>query len=385
MCALYHCVLVHISELDYDLPPELIAQHPAEPRDSSRLLACDRATQAHQHKRFHDLPAFLRPNDLLVANDTSVINARLHGRKPTGGKVEVLLLRKLDDVTWTALVGGRNVRHVEFLSPSPLGGEAERPGADRHSGRSALWGRGEGVGVSAEVTENPADATFTVRFSEPIEPHLDRLGETPLPPYIHARSSAPERYQTVYARVAGSAAAPTAGLHFTPRLLDQVRDMGVRVAFVTLHVGLDTFKPIDEDEVEAHKIHSEWCELPQATADAINETRQRGGRVIAVGTTSARVLETWGVKRELWADGSRQHSPHASLPTAYSGFTSIYITPGYTWQVVDAMITNFHLPRSTLLAMIGSFMGMDYMRRTYALAIAERYRFYSFGDAMLVV
>jgi S-adenosylmethionine:tRNA ribosyltransferase-isomerase len=358
---------MHISELEYDLPTELIAQHPAEPRDSSRLLACDRATQAHQHRRFHDLPAFLRPNDLLVANDTSVINARLHGRKPTGGKVEVLLLRKLDDVTWTALVGGRNVRHIDF--PPPRWGE----------------GWGEGWKLSAEVTENPADATFTVRFSEPVEPHLDRLGETPLPPYIHERSSAPERYQTVYARVAGSAAAPTAGLHFTPRLLDQVRDMGVRVAFVTLHVGLDTFKPIDEEAVEAHKIHSEWCELPQVTADAINETRQRGGRVIAVGTTSARVLESCSVVR-LLSDASLTEQP-ANLRTVqpYSGFTSIYITPGYAWQVVDAMITNFHLPRSTLLAMIGSFMGMDYMRRTYALAIAERYRFYSFGDAMLIV
>jgi len=384
---------MHISELDYDLPLELIAQHPAEPRDSSRLLACDRATQAHQHRRFHDLPAFLRPNDLLVANDTSVINARLHGRKPSGGKVEVLLLRKLDDVTWTALVGGRNVRQVEFPAPSPLGGEAEGPRSpailDPILGtRSGIGDEAEGrleVGMSAEVTENPAGATFTVRFSEPVEPHLDRLGETPLPPYIHERSSAPERYQTVYARVAGSAAAPTAGLHFTPRLLDQVRDMGVRVAFVTLHVGLDTFKPIDEEAVEAHKIHSEWCELPQVTADAINETRQRGGRVIAVGTTSARVLESCSVVR-LLSDASLTEQP-ANLRTVqpYSGFTSIYITPGYAWQVVDAMITNFHLPRSTLLAMIGSFMGMDYMRRTYALAIAERYRFYSFGDAMLIV
>ena len=259
---------MRVTELDYDLPPELIAQHPAEPRDSSRLLVCDRKTHTHQHKHFYDLPDFLSANDLLVANDTSVINARLHGHKPTGGKAEVLLLRKRDAVTWEALVGGRNVKQVTFDG-----------------------------GITAEVSEQPEQATFLVRFSEPIEPHLSTLGETPLPPYIHEKVSDPQRYQTVYARVAGSAAAPTAGLHFTPQLIERVRSLGVRVAFVTLHVGLDTFKPIDEDEVEAHKIHTEWCELPQATADAINETRQRGGRVIAVGTTSARTLESCYVAR----------------------------------------------------------------------------------------
>ena len=275
---------MHISELDYALPSELIAQYPAEPRDSSRLLVCNGVDRSHRHKHFRDLPEFLRPNDLLVANDTSVINARLHGHKPTGGKVEVLLLRKQDDVTWTALVGGRNVRQVEFISPP--------------SAREVPV-----VRVNADVIENLNEATFTVRFSEPIEPHLATLGETPLPPYIRERSSAPERYQTVYARVAGSAAAPTAGLHFTPQLLGRICSMGVRVAFVTLHVGLDTFKPIDEDKVEEHKIHTEWCELPQATADAIRETRQHGGRVIAVGTTSARVLETWGSERTWMCGG----------------------------------------------------------------------------------
>ncbi len=353
---------MHITELDYHLPSELIAQMPAEPRDSSRLLVCRRADRSHRNKHFRDLPGFLSPNDLLVANDTSVINARLHGHKPTGGKVEVLLLRKQDDVTWTALVGGRNVKRVEFRLSRPEG-----------QGRDAGV---EKAVVTAEVAENPNDATFTVRFSQPIEPHLAQLGETPLPPYIHQKVSDPNRYQTVYARVAGSAAAPTAGLHFTPQLLERVRDMGVRIAFVTLHVGLDTFKPIDEDNVETHKIHTEWCELPQATADAINNTHACGGRVIAVGTTSARVLET---------AGSAIENPKSEIVNPYSGFTSIYITPGYTWKVVDAMITNFHLPRSTLLAMIGSFMGMDFMRETYALAIEQHYRFYSFGDAMLIL
>lgn len=344
--AQYTCRHMHISELDYALPQELIAQHAMEPRDHSRLLVCRRDTQSHQHQHFYDLPAFLSPDDLLVANDTSVINARLHGHKPTGGKVEVLLLRKLDATTWEALVGGRNVKAIVFTDD-----------------------------LTADVALNEDEATFTVRFNQPAEPFLHTLGETPLPPYIHEKLVDPSRYQTVYARVSGSAAAPTAGLHFTPQLLDRVRGMGVRVAFVTLHVGLDTFKPIDEEVVESHKIHTEWCELPPATADAINETRRRGGRVIAVGTTSARVLESAGAIE----------NQQSKIANAYRGDTSIYITPGYTWKVVNAMITNFHLPRSTLLAMIGSFMGMDFMKRTYALAIQERYRFFSFGDAMLIL
>ncbi|MFN4294819.1 MAG: tRNA preQ1(34) S-adenosylmethionine ribosyltransferase-isomerase QueA [Thermoflexales bacterium] len=345
---------MHISELDYELPPELIAQHPVEPRDASRLLVCDRTTQTHQHRHFYDLPEFLRSGDLLVANDTSVINARLRGRKPTGGKVEVLLLRKIDAVTWEALVGGRNVRQIAF----PESGNAGKP-------------------ISAEVVARSGEAAFVVRFSEPIEPHLDALGETPLPPYIHEQLRDPARYQTVYARVAGSAAAPTAGLHFTPQLLERIQAMGARIAFVTLHVGLDTFKPIEEETVEAHKIHAEWCVLPPATAEAINEARAQGGRIVAVGTTSARVLESSAL-------ASTQASSRP-LVQPFSGFTSRYITPGYEWKVVDALITNFHLPRSTLLAMIGAFMGMDFMRRTYALAIRERYRFYSFGDAMLIL
>jgi len=385
---------MHISELDYDLPPALIAQSPAEPRDSSRLLVCDRRTQQHQHRHFRDLPAYLEPNDVLIANDTSVLSARLHGVKPTGGKVEVLLLRKLDDLSWQALVGGRNVKHLEFHGPSLQ----NRIVAD----------------VTGNANANKHDATFTVRFSEPIEPHLATLGETPLPPYIHARVADPGRYQTVYARVAGSAAAPTAGLHFTPRLLDEIREKGVQIAFVTLHVGLDTFKPIDEAVVESHTIHTEWCELPQVTADTINDCRARGGRVIAVGTTSARVLESGGAHRlavltphltprgnetsDMTPDNqgevpnampvraARAKGLHPMQPVqALSGFTQLYITPGYHWRVVDGLITNFHLPRSTLLAMIGSFMGMDFLRQTYALAIKERYRFFSFGDAMLIV
>ncbi|MCS6772940.1 MAG: tRNA preQ1(34) S-adenosylmethionine ribosyltransferase-isomerase QueA [Thermoflexales bacterium] len=333
------------SELDYDLPPELIAQHPIKPRDHARLLVCDRASQTHQHRRFYELPELLRPGDALVMNDTRVLRARLHGHKPTGGKVEVLLLRKQNERTWQALVGGRRVSRILF----------------EH-------------GLEAVVEEQGESGAATLTFNEAIEPHLERLGEVPLPPYIHEPLTDAERYQTVYARVAGSAAAPTAGLHFTQALLQRLEQIGIKLAFVTLHVGLDTFKPIDEETVEAHTIHSEWCELSEDTARVIQQVRGSGGRIVAVGTTSARVLETWAQ--------ARAQNP---AQIGFQGWTSLYITPGYRWLAVDALITNFHLPRSTLLAMIGSFMGMAFMRQSYALAIQNRYRFYSFGDAMLIV
>ncbi len=337
------------SELDYDLPPERIAQHPIEPRDHARLLVCDRSTRTHQHCHFYDLPRFLRSGDLLVANDTSVINARLRAHKPTGGRAEVLLLRKLTDDTWEALVGGRNVRELHFALP-------------------------DGALLRATVAPLPdrAKGAFLVRFEQPVEQYLEQLGEVPLPPYIHTPLHDRTRYQTVYARIAGSAAAPTAGLHFTPQLLERLQAQGVLIAFVTLHIGLDTFKPITEETVESHVIHSEWCQLTPQVAQQIAEVRARGGRVIAVGTTSARVLETAAQT----ADGTVQ---------PFDGFTTLYITPGYRWRVVDALITNFHLPRSTLLAMVGAFMELDWLKETYAEAIAAGYRFYSFGDAMLIL
>ena len=335
---------MHTDELDYTLPPELIAQHPVEPRDTSRLLVIDRAKQSLTHQQFYNIVDLLNPGDLLIANDTSVINARLLGQKPTGGKVEVLLLRKRDERVWEALVGGRRVSQVEF-------------------------GLSDGRTLSAQVLEKLDGPQSLIEFSEAVEPYLARIGSTPLPPYIHERLSDPTRYQTVYARVAGSAAAPTAGLHFTPALLGALQAKGVQVAFVTLHVGLDTFKPIDEDTVEGHAIHSEWCALSEETARLIDTTKRAGARVIAVGTTSTRTLESaWQFDRGAW-----------------NGFTRLFITPGYTWRCVDALITNFHLPRSTLLALVGSFTGMELMRRAYAEAIQERYRFYSFGDAMLIV
>jgi S-adenosylmethionine:tRNA ribosyltransferase-isomerase len=243
-------------------------------------------------------------------------------------------------------------------------------------GQVLFDGAGDGV-LSASVMEKRDGPQSVVRFNQPVEPFLDAIGETPLPPYIREKLQDKTRYQTVYARVAGSAAAPTAGLHFTPRLLDGLRTSGVNLAFVTLHVGLDTFKPIEADEVEKHAIHTEWCELPDATASAIHQAKAQGGRVIAVGTTSMRVLESWG--RQVMRDERR------GISEGWSGFTNIFIRPGFSFKVADALITNFHLPKSTLLALVGAFMGMGLMKRAYDEAIRERYRFYSFGDAMLIV
>ncbi len=334
-------------ELYYDLPAELIAQTPAEPRDSSRLLQLDRATGCISHHVFHDLPTLLRPNDLLVFNQTRVIPARLAGHKPSGGKAEILLLRKLDATRWRALVGGRRVSQVLF----------------------------DGVPLRAEVATGAIggdDTERIVTFTEAVEPWLDRIGALPLPPYIKRQDHANDRYQTIYASVPGSAAAPTAGLHFTHRMLAEAQARGARLAYVTLHVGLDTFKPISTDTVEAHAIHSEWCEVPAATAEAVNSTRLAGGRVFAIGTTSVRTLE------------SAAQTSVGPLQ-AYAGDTRLFITPGYAFKMVDAMITNFHLPRSSLLALVGAFAGLTPMWAAYRAAIEARYRFFSFGDAMVVV
>jgi S-adenosylmethionine:tRNA ribosyltransferase-isomerase len=349
------------TELDYYLPPEQIAQTPIEPRDASRLMVVDRKTGTIKHHIFRDLPMLLHPGDLLVANDSRVIPARLYGRKPSGGKVELLLLRRLDSVTWRGLVGGRNVQVVQL----PIGG---------------------GKSLCATVEQqNAGDADWLIHFEEPVEPYLERVGAMPLPPYIHEELQNPSRYQTVYARVTGSAAAPTAGLHFTPQLIETLSRCGIDMAFVTLNVGLDTFKPIDEDIVERHRIHSEWCELPSETAKSILETRSHAGRIVGVGTTSVRVLETAATATSA-AEASAPVAGSGAHSTIepYQGFTQLYITPGYRYAAVDAIITNFHLPKSTLLAMIVAFMGMELLKTSYDIAIRERYRFYSFGDAMLI-
>lgn len=340
------------SELDYDLPSELIAQHPMEPRDASRLMVIHRHSRTIEHKHFYDLPQYVQAGDLLVANHSQVIPARLIGRKPSGGKAEVLLLRKLDATRWLALVGGRNVKEIVFDQAPDLS-----------------------IVVLPAEQDTPERV---VQFSQPVEAFLDQLGTMPLPPYIQARLNDPTRYQTVYASVAGSAAAPTAGLHFTPALIAKLKAQGVDMAWVTLHVGLDTFKPITEEVVEQHVIHSEWVALPEPTAEAIAQTKAKQRRVLAVGSTSVRVLEAF-------ANGAVTTTAETAQADESAGFTRFYITPGYQFKAVDAIITNFHLPRSTLLAMMGAFMGLDLLKAAYAEAIRERYRFYSFGDAMLIL
>lgn len=334
------------SDFDYPLPESSIAQTPAEPRDSSRLLVLDRDTGKLEHRIFRDVTDYLNAGDLLVLNQTRVIPARIFARKETGGRVELLLLRRRDEVMWEALVGGKGLR----------------------VGKRARVEDGPEV----EILQEMDGSERLIKFSEPIEPYFPKAGNVPLPPYIHEKLEDPERYQTVYAREPGSVAAPTAGLHFTPRLLEELQVKGVRIAEVTLHVGLDTFAPVHEEDPEQHQIHSEWCELTQETADAINEARTRGGRVIAVGTTSVRTLESAAtVGRDV-------------IPP-YTGSTSLFILPGYQFKIVDAMITNFHLPKSTLLMLVSAFAGRERILETYMTAMDEGYRFYSFGDAMLII
>ena len=353
--------MMNTSDFNYHLPESSIAQTPLEPRDASRLLVLHRDSGALEHRIFREIGEYLRPNDLLVLNQTRVIPARIFARKPTGGKVELLLLRRRDLLRWEALVGGKGLR---------LG--------------SKLWVED---GPEATIVEFLDGAERLLLFSEPIEPYFPKVGHVPLPPYIHEKLSDPERYQTVYAREPGSAAAPTAGLHFTPRLLEELQAKGVRIAFVTLHVGLDTFAPVTEEDPKRHKIHTEWCELPQETADAINQTREAGGRVIAVGTTSVRTLETAGRYSELDHSESvdSRISNNEVRISAFTGPTSIYILPGYEFKVVDAMITNFHLPKSTLIMLVSAFAGRERILDVYQTAIREGYRFYSFGDAMLIL
>ena len=351
-----------IEELDYELPPALIAQKPVEPRDSARLLVIHREDGRLEHRIFREIGDYLRPGDLLVANESRVIPARLFARKePTGGKVEILLLRPVEAGLWLALTGGARTRVGTRL-------RIERAG--------------EPTALTAEVVERRERGERLLRFSDDLWHWLDEVGVMPLPPYIHSSLDDPERYQTVYSRTPGSAAAPTAGLHFTPDLLIALRRRGVELAFVTLHVGLDTFRPIEEAEVEAHRIHSEWVRLSPEVAEQINRTKVMGGRIVAVGTTTVRVLET--AARYGLFQTEEGTCPWRPL-SPYEGFTELYITPGFRFRVVDALITNFHLPRSTLLALVMAFAGPELIRRAYAEAIRERYRFFSFGDACLIL
>jgi S-adenosylmethionine:tRNA ribosyltransferase-isomerase len=340
------------SDFDYNLPESSIAQTPAEPRDSSRLLVLHRDTGELEHRIFRDVSDYLRAGDLLVLNQTRVIPARIYARKETGGRVELLLLRRRDELTWEALVGGKGLRVGKTIKVED--------------------------GPQAEIFEILDGSERLIKFFEPIEPYFSKVGNVPLPPYIHEKLSDPERYQTVYAREPGSAAAPTAGLHFTSRLLEELQVKGVKIAYVTLHVGLDTFAPVTEDNPEEHIIHTEWCELSQETADLINQTKQAGGRVIAVGTTSVRTLES---AANLHAE---PQVSNYQLST-FLGPTSLYILPGYQFKVVDVMITNFHLPKSTLVMLVSAFARREKILETYETAIREGYHFYSFGDAMIIL
>jgi S-adenosylmethionine:tRNA ribosyltransferase-isomerase len=357
------------SDFDYDLPESLIAQRPIEPRDSSRLLVLDRNTGQSEHKIFRQIGDHLKQGDLLVLNETRVMPARIFARKESGGRVELLLLRRDDDVTWQCLVGGKGLRVgtkliVEFKTSSTLITKALQDNPDPTKPGDH--------GLFVTIIEVLNGSERRIRFTEPVEPYFSQIGNVPLPPYIHEKLNDPDRYQTVYAREPGSAAAPTAGLHFTPRLISDLKSRGVKFAYVTLHVGLDTFAPVTENDPEEHKIHTEWCELKQETADVINETRHSGGRVIAVGTTSVRTLESAG-RDEL------------ENILSYIGPTSLFILPGYHFNIVDAMLTNFHLPKSTLLMLVSAFVSRDKILETYEIAKRQGYRFYSFGDAMLII
>ena len=360
-------------EFDYELPPELIAQTPVEPRDGSRLMVVDRQTGEILHKRFYDLPQFLRPDDLLVHNESRVIPARLFARKPTGGMVEILLLRPRAGDVWEALVRGKRVQTGMRLTllDGPRGGAA---------------------GAEAEVVEQGERGMRVLAFDRAVLSLAERVGVMPLPPYIHTPLADGERYQTVYARTPGSAAAPTAGLHFTPGLMARLQEMAVRSAFVTLQIGLDTFRPVSEAHIEDHRMHTETCVLGSEVAEQVNRARSAGHRVVAVGTTSVRVLETAAGGGQSPKPGAQSPEPKAQSPkpkgqgvVAFEGATDLFIYPGYEFRVVDVLITNFHLPRSTLLMLVAAFAGKDLIDRAYAEAIAERYRFYSFGDAMLIL
>lgn len=336
------------SDFTYDLPEELIAQTPIEKRDASRLMVLDKQTGAVEHRHFFELPGYLRSGDCLVLNDSRVIPARLFGTRPGGGVTEIVLLRDLGDKRWECLC---------------------RPGKKTRVGNRISFGNGE---LTAEVEAVQDDGNRILRFEYDgiFLEILDRLGQMPLPPYIKTQLEDKERYQTVYSREPGSAAAPTAGLHFTNELLDEIRAMGVKVCFVTLHVGLGTFRPVKAENIEEHDMHSEYCTISAETAAAINETKANGGRVIAVGTTSCRTLESFA--RD---DGTME---------AASGWTNIFIYPGYRFKCIDALVTNFHLPGSTLVMLVSALAGRENILNAYKTAVGERYRFFSFGDAMFI-
>ena len=338
-----------VSDFNYDLPEELIAQTPIEKRDESRLMILDRKEQTIEHKKFKDIIDYLEPGDCLVRNNTKVIPARIYGKKETGANVEFLLLNNIEGDIWESIV---------------------RPGNKLHVGTKVIFG--DGI-LKAEILDIMPGGTRKVKFSYKgiFNEILDKIGLMPLPPYIHERLKQKDRYQTVYAKYDGSAAAPTAGLHFTDELLEEIKKKGVEIANVTLHVGIGTFRPVKVEEIEKHNMHSEHYYIKQEDVEKINNTRKNGGRIISVGTTSCRVLESI-------ADDN-------GMVKECEGDTSIFIYPGYKFKCIDALITNFHLPESTLIMLVSAFAGKDYIMNAYEEAVKEKYRFFSFGDAMFII
>jgi S-adenosylmethionine:tRNA ribosyltransferase-isomerase len=340
---------LNTSDFDYHLPPERIAQFPIEPRDSSKLMRVDRKSGQISHHNFRDLPDMLDSGDLIVRNRTRVIPARLKARKlPGGGRLEVLLLERITADTWKCMLGGKGMRVGKLFELSN--------------------------GMQGEVIAEEDSPQRVVRFTEDLDDALMDLGEMPMPPYIHDALEDQARYQTVFAELPGSAAAPTAGLHFTPRLFEQLAELGINTADITLHIGLDTFAPVREENVRAHHIHSEWCEMSIDTALQVQEAKMNGGRVVALGTTSVRTLES-----------AAQGYANEKKLGAFSGRTKLFILPGFQFAAVDAMITNFHLPRSTLIMLVSAFAKREIILEAYSKAIENDYRFYSFGDAMLII
>ena len=336
------------SDFDFYLPEELIAQTPLEKRDGSRLLVLDKESGAMEHRHFYDLPEYLRAGDCLVLNNSRVLPARLIGTRPGGGAVELVLLRDLGEGRWECL---------------------SRPGRKTKPGTELFFGGGE-LKATVEAVAEGGNRIVKFDYRGIFLEVLERLGKMPLPPYIKEELQDPERYQTVYSRELGSAAAPTAGLHFTNELLEKIQAMGVKVCYVTLHVGLGTFRPVKEDEIENHEMHSEFCIIPEDTARTVTETKQNGGRIVAVGTTSCRTLESFAKD-----DGTLE---------ACSGWTDIFIYPGYSFKCIDALVTNFHLPESTLIMLVSALAGREHILNAYRTAVEEKYRFFSFGDAMFI-
>ena len=340
---------MNVSDFNFDLPEELIAQHPLEKRDESRLMVLDKKTGEIKHEKFYDIIDYLKEGDTLVLNNTRVMPARLIGEKEiTGGKIEFLLLKRIEGDTWEALA---------------------KPGKSARVGRKFTFGDGKLKAEVIEVLEN-GNRIIEFYYEGIFEQVLDALGEMPLPPYIHERLEDKERYQTVYSKEKGSAAAPTAGLHFTKELMDKIEAKGINIVYVTLHVGLGTFRPVKVEVIENHDMHSEFYMLSKESADIINETKKRGNRIISVGTTSTRTLETIGDEN--------------GMVREQSGWTNIFIYPGYKFKVVDKLITNFHLPESTLIMLVSTLATREYVMQAYEEAVKEKYRFFSFGDAMFI-